>query len=110
MVTYSSIPFAPPCVHHLAIFSSPRHSFPMFVPFFSLLHTVLADTGPETQSLQAHPHAEVLSLDCNKYTPLTIHTSSNDRTIKTFDLRSPTLPLSTLQGHTLAVRKIATSP
>ena len=63
-----------------------------------------------TQSIQAHPHAEVLSLDWNKYTPLTIHTSSNDRTLKSFDLRQPSLPLSTLQGHSLAVRKIAASP
>jgi len=63
-----------------------------------------------TQSIQAHPHAEVLSLDWNKYTPLTIHTSSNDRTLKTFDLRQPSLPLCTLQGHSLAVRKIAASP
>jgi peroxin-7 len=63
-----------------------------------------------TLSIQAHPGAEVLSLDWNKYKPLTIHTSSNDRTIKTFDTRFPTSPRSTLHGHTLAVRKIATSP
>jgi peroxin-7 len=39
-----------------------------------------------------------------------IHTSSNDRTIKSFDARMPSHPLSTLSGHALAVRKVAASP
>jgi peroxin-7 len=63
-----------------------------------------------TTLIQAHPNAEVLSLDWNKYLPQTIHTCSNDRTIKTFDARFPRSPQKTLVGHSLAVRKIAASP
>ena len=41
---------------------------------------------------------------------MTIHTSSNDRTIRTFDARFPNAPKSVLSGHSLAVRKVASSP
>jgi peroxin-7 len=39
-----------------------------------------------------------------------IHTAANDRSIRTFDPRQPNAPLQTLYGHSLAVRKVATSP
>ncbi len=53
---------------------------------------------------------EILSMDFNKYENF-IATSGTDGLIKLWDLRATSdLPIMTLQGHTLAVRRIKFSP
>lgn len=78
--------------------------------------------GPVAQPVAAvGAGGEVLSLDWNKYRPLTLASGSTDRVIKTWDLRSlpgagkaGSLPAGTpsavLMGHTYAVREVAWSP
>ncbi|GAA5866827.1 hypothetical protein JCM8547_003576 [Rhodosporidiobolus lusitaniae] len=81
-------------------------------------------------AVPAHPGAEVLDLDWNKYDPNIIATASVDRTVKVHDLRaasssSSSLPapaeagvphlqgnttVATLLGHEYAVRRVAWSP
>ncbi|GAA6042609.1 hypothetical protein JCM8097_003157 [Rhodosporidiobolus ruineniae] len=82
-------------------------------------------------SIPAHPGAEILDLDFNKYAPHLIATASVDRTVKVHDIRmassspSSSLPggggvgvpqfqqnttVATLLGHEYAVRRVAWSP
>lgn len=63
---------------------------------------------------------EVLSLDWNKYRPMTVATGSTDRAVKIWDMRRPTAgaalqgaPVTesaVLLGHQYAVRGVAWSP
>ncbi|GAA5846047.1 hypothetical protein JCM11251_005397 [Rhodosporidiobolus azoricus] len=77
-------------------------------------------------SIPAHPGAEILDLDFNKYAPHLIATGSVDRTVKVHDVRmaassptpaTPSAPylqpnstVATLLGHEYAVRRVAWSP
>ncbi|ELR04402.1 peroxisomal targeting signal 2 receptor [Pseudogymnoascus destructans] len=54
--------------------------------------------------------SEALTHDWNKYRPNTIATAGVDRIIRTFDIRNYSAPLTMLQGHEYAIRKIAWSP
>ncbi|GAA5942067.1 uncharacterized protein JCM15063_004290 [Sporobolomyces koalae] len=84
-----------------------------------------AKLAQANMTTQAHPNAEILTLDFNKYSPTPlIATGSVDRTIRIHDLRNsqpPPLPesiprfesnptVATLLGHEYAVRKVAWSP
>ena len=96
---------------HLRIFdlrtpSSAKYHLVATVPVHA------APTGPTAQgpSAQAAP-AEVLTHDWNKYNDTVIATGGVDRILRTFDIRSPTAgPLSLMQGHEYAVRRLAWSP
>ncbi|KAI6785131.1 uncharacterized protein J7T54_006773 [Emericellopsis cladophorae] len=96
---------------HLRIFdlrtpSSAKYHLVATVP----VHAAPAGpTGPGP-SAQAAP-AEVLTHDWNKYNDTVIATGGVDRILRTFDIRSPTAgPLSLMQGHEYAVRRLAWSP
>ncbi|CEQ43095.1 SPOSA6832_04975 [Sporobolomyces salmonicolor] len=85
-------------------------------------------SGPALASPQlaipAHPGAEVLDLDWNKYEANLIATGSVDRTIRVHDLRraspappapasphlEPNATVATLLGHEYAVRRVQWSP
>ncbi|KAL3304357.1 putative peroxisome biogenesis factor 7 [Colletotrichum asianum] len=55
--------------------------------------------------------AEVLTHDWNKYRDTVIATGGVDRAVRTFDVRNPTAgPVSVMQGHEYAVRRLAWSP
>ncbi|KAF4489178.1 Peroxisomal targeting signal 2 receptor [Colletotrichum fructicola Nara gc5] len=55
--------------------------------------------------------AEVLTHDWNKYRDTVIATGGVDRAVRTFDIRNPTAgPVSVMQGHEYAVRRLAWSP
>ena len=55
--------------------------------------------------------AEILTHDWNKYRDTVIATGGVDRAIRTFDIRNPAGgPVSVLQGHDYAVRRLAWSP
>ncbi|KAI9666408.1 MAG: peroxisomal targeting signal 2 receptor [Bathelium mastoideum] len=59
----------------------------------------------------AMPPSEALTHDWNKYRDGVIATAGVDRTIRVFDIRAPAQgPMSTLQGHDYAVRRISWSP
>ncbi|BGP15556.1 hypothetical protein JCM10213_001353 [Rhodosporidiobolus nylandii] len=76
--------------------------------------------------IHAHPGAEVLDLDFNKYGPHLIATGSVDRTVKAHDVRvassapaggapsgpafQPNSTVATCLGHEYAVRRVAWSP
>ncbi|AMD18982.1 HBR081Cp [Eremothecium sinecaudum] len=72
------------------------------------------------QQFIAHKGLEALSCDFNKYRPYVIATGGVDKMVKTWDLRmirqsllnSRSSPVTTneMQGHSLAVRKVAWSP
>ncbi|KAF4857138.1 Peroxisomal targeting signal 2 receptor [Colletotrichum siamense] len=54
---------------------------------------------------------EVLTHDWNKYRDTVIATGGVDRAVRTFDIRNPTAgPVSVMQGHEYAVRRLAWSP
>lgn len=55
--------------------------------------------------------AEVLTHDWNKYRDTVIATGGVDRAVRTFDIRNPAAgPVSVMQGHEYAVRRLAWSP
>ncbi|KAM3432798.1 hypothetical protein MY4824_006315 [Beauveria thailandica] len=55
--------------------------------------------------------SELLTHDWNKYNDTVVATAGVDRIIRTFDIRNPNGgPLSLMQGHEYAVRKVAWSP
>ncbi|KAJ5764938.1 peroxisomal targeting signal 2 receptor [Penicillium odoratum] len=59
----------------------------------------------------AYPN-EVLTHDWNKYRPSILATGGVDTAIRTFDIRSPNpgLAITTLTGHSYAVKKLSWSP
>ncbi|EGU84297.1 hypothetical protein FOXB_05254 [Fusarium oxysporum f. sp. conglutinans Fo5176] len=55
--------------------------------------------------------AEILTHDWNKYRDTVIATGGVDRVLRTFDIRNPNGgPLSIMQGHEYAVRRLSWSP
>lgn len=60
-------------------------------------------------SFRAHP-CEVLTADWCKYNDCIIATGSVDKTIKVWDVRMTQRELTTLMGHTYAVRRVLFSP
>lgn len=62
-----------------------------------------------TLTIQAHAH-EVLTCDWNKYSEFLITTGSVDKSIRTWDIRNPRTPVSVLEGHEFAVRRVKCSP
>lgn len=66
---------------------------------------------PNGQTFPAGVPSEVLTHDWNKYNDTVIATGGVDRVIRTFDIRNPTGgPVSLMQGHEYAVRRLAWSP
>lgn len=67
---------------------------------------------PPTSTPGIFPPAEALSHDWNKYRDTIIATAGVDRLIRTFDIRSAQQngPLTLMQGHDYAIRKVAWSP
>ncbi|XP_008225331.1 PREDICTED: peroxisome biogenesis protein 7 [Prunus mume] len=62
-----------------------------------------------TMIIPAH-ELEILACDWNKYDDCCIATASVDKSIKVWDVRSIRVPISVLNGHSYAVRKIKFSP
>lgn len=62
-----------------------------------------------TMILPAHEF-EILSCDWNKYDDCIIATTSVDKSIKVWDVRNYRVPISVLNGHGYAVRKVRFSP
>ncbi|KAK9866651.1 hypothetical protein WJX84_002150 [Apatococcus fuscideae] len=62
-----------------------------------------------TLNIPAHQH-EVLSTDWCKYNDCVLATGSVDKSIKIWDIRSPQREVTSLQGHTWAVRRVLFSP
>ncbi|TQS31366.1 hypothetical protein Golomagni_08348, partial [Golovinomyces magnicellulatus] len=57
------------------------------------------------------PPAEILTHDWNKYNDTVVATGGVDRILRTFDIRNPNGgPMSVMQGHEYAVRKLSWSP
>ena len=66
--------------------------------------------NPAVSAAGAAP-TEVLTHDWNKYNDTVIATGGVDRLLRTFDIRNPAGgPLSVMQGHDYAVRRLAWSP
>ncbi len=61
------------------------------------------------QVVRAH-EGEVLTADWDKYNEWIVYSGGVDRSVKTWDLRRPSLPLSFLHGHGFAVRRLKASP
>lgn len=83
--------------------------------------TQASNLATAQMTIPAHPNAEILSLDFNKYSPNLIATGSVDRTIRIHDLRmaaapspgphlEPNATVGTLLGHEYAVRRVSWSP
>ncbi|KAL5575227.1 hypothetical protein UlMin_016926 [Ulmus minor] len=62
-----------------------------------------------TMILPAHEF-EVLSCDWNKYDDAVIATASVDKSIKVWDVRNYRVPITVLNGHGYAVRRVKFSP
>ena len=58
---------------------------------------------------QAHDY-EILSLDWNKYNENILATGSIDKSIRLWDMRNLSTPITTLHGHNYAVRRLKFSP
>jgi hypothetical protein len=67
------------------------------------VETASADCAGLTRRLR--PMQEVLAADWCKYNDCVIATGGTDHTIKTWDVRMPQKELTSLLGHTLAVRR-----
>jgi peroxin-7 len=69
------------------------------------------DTNDRRSGLTIHAHQfEVLTCDWNKYSEFLLSTGSVDKSIRTWDLRNPRAPVTVLEGHEFAVRRIKCSP
>ncbi|KAL6913508.1 hypothetical protein FSST1_011268 [Fusarium sambucinum] len=67
-------------------------------------------SGPHPSPGASAP-AEILTHDWNKYRDTVVATAGVDRIVRTFDIRNPAGgPLSVMQGHEYAVRRLAWSP
>ena len=53
---------------------------------------------------------EILSIDWNKYQPNVLISGSVDKSLKVWDLRNPSIPISSIQGHDFAIRRVKCSP
>ena len=60
-------------------------------------------------TIPAHPN-EVLAVDWSKYNEFQVASGSVDQTIKIWDLRNIGMPMTTLRGHTYAIRRLKFSP
>lgn len=80
---------------------------------YHLMATIPVHAPPSPPGVggPASAPAEVLTHDWNKYRDTVIATGGVDRVVRTFDIRNPTGgPLSVMQGHDYAVRRLAWSP
>ncbi|KAG5950418.1 hypothetical protein E4U53_005098 [Claviceps sorghi] len=79
---------------------------------YHLVSTIPVHAAPAAaQPGPASPPSEVLTHDWNKYNDTVVATGGVDRTIRTFDIRSPAAgPLSSMHGHQYAIRRLAWSP
>lgn len=53
---------------------------------------------------------EILSCDWNKYNDCVLVSGSVDKIIRVWDIRQPNQPITALEGHTYAVRRVKFSP
>ncbi|KAI0997046.1 hypothetical protein K3495_g11142 [Podosphaera aphanis] len=116
--TYSSA-FSPHSPSVLSSVSSDSHLriFDLRTPSSATNHLVLLipihGSAPQigVRSMPAIAPSECLTHDWNKYRNSVIATAGVDQTIRTFDIKAPKSgPLTVLQGHSYAVRKLAWSP
>jgi len=59
--------------------------------------------------IPAHEH-EILSCDWNKYNDCMLVTGAVDKLIKVWDIRTYRTPMTVLEGHTYAIRRVKFSP
>jgi peroxin-7 len=115
--TYSTS-FCPSNPALISAVSSDSHLriFDLRTPSSAKYHLVSAipvhAAGPQPGPSQPPPTpAEVLTHDWNKYNHNVVATGGVDRIPRTFDIRQPSNgPLSIMQGHEYAVRRLAWSP
>lgn len=83
---------------------------------YHLVATIPVHVPSQQESVVAGPRApvpptEVLTHDWNKYRDSVVAAAGVDRVIRTFDVRHPLAgPLSYMDGHQFAVRRLAWSP
>jgi len=69
------------------------------------------DVNDRRSGMTIHAHQfEVLTCDWNKYNEFLITTGSVDKSIRTWDIRNPRAPVTVLEGHEFAVRRLKCSP
>ncbi|OLN88314.1 Peroxisomal targeting signal 2 receptor [Colletotrichum chlorophyti] len=111
--TYSAS-FQPSNPHIISAVSSDSQIriFDLRTPVSSRYHlTTMIPVHAAGPSFPSSAPAEVLTHDWNKYRDTVIATGGVDRAVRTFDIRNPTAgPLSVMQGHEYAVRRLAWSP
>lgn len=78
---------------------------------YHLAASIPVHGGAAQPGMGVSPPAEVLAHDWNKYNDTVVATGGVDRIIRTFDIRNPNAgPVSLLQGHDYAVRRLSWSP
>ncbi|TDZ35363.1 Peroxisomal targeting signal 2 receptor [Colletotrichum spinosum] len=111
--TYSAS-FQPSNPHVISSVSSDSQIriFDLRTPASSRYHlTSMIPVHAAGPSFPSSAPAEVLTHDWNKYRDTIIATGGVDRAVRTFDIRNPAAgPVSVMQGHDYAVRRLAWSP
>ena len=71
---------------------------------------LVSDLYKSSPALEMQHGSEVLCCDWDKYNPQLIATGSVDRLVRFWDIRNPSVPVSVLSGHSLAVRRVKCHP